>query len=53
MRLAVLPCSASNAGKGKGQGKLEKLVIRRDAGRILFVETPPAILLAIDLRLRL
>jgi hypothetical protein len=42
-----------NQGKGKGQGKLEKMVIRREADRILFIETPPAILLAIDLRLRL
>lgn len=42
-----------NQGKGKGQGKLQKMVIRRDADRIVFVETPPAILLAIDLRLRL
>jgi hypothetical protein len=42
-----------NQGKGKGKGKLEKLVIRRDSGRILFDETPAAILVAIDLRLRL
>jgi protein-disulfide isomerase len=42
-----------NQGKGKGKGKLEKLVIRRDADQILFVDTPSAILVAIDLRLRL
>ena len=42
-----------NQGKGKGQGKLEKMVIRREADRIVFVDTPPAILLAIDLRIRL
>ncbi len=42
-----------NQGKGKGQGKLEKMVIRREANRIVFVETPPAILLAIDIRIRL
>ena len=40
-------------GKGKGKGRLEKMIIRRDASRIVFVDTPPAILLAIDIRLRL
>jgi hypothetical protein len=42
-----------NNGKGKGKGRLEKLVIRREADRIVFLETPPAVLLAIDVRLRL
>lgn len=42
-----------NMGKGKGKGRLEKLVIRRDSDRIIFLDTPPSILLAIDLRLRL
>ncbi len=41
-----------NQGKGKGKGKLEKLIIRQEADRILFVATPSAILVAIDLRLR-
>jgi len=42
-----------NQGKGKGKGKLEKLVIRREANRIIFGDTPSAILVAIDLKLRL
>lgn len=42
-----------NKGKGKGKGKLEKMVIRREAERVIFVDTPPAILVDIDVRLRL
>ncbi len=44
---------AGNKGKGKGKGKLEKMVIRREAERVIFVDTPPAILVDIDFRLRL
>lgn len=44
---------AGNKGKGKGKGKLEKMVIRREAERVVFVDTPAAILLDIDIRLRL
>ena len=44
---------AGNKGKGKGKGKLEQMVIRREAERIVFVDTPPAILVDIDFRLRL
>lgn len=42
-----------NKGKGKGKGKLEKMVIRREAEKVIFVDTPPAILVDIDVRLRL
>lgn len=44
---------AGNSGKGKGKGKVETMVIRREAERVIFVDTPPAILVDIDLRLRL
>ena len=44
---------AGNKGKGKGKGRVEKMVIRREAERIIFVDTPSAILVDIDLRLRL
>ncbi len=44
---------AGNRGKGKGKGKVERMVIRREAERVIFVDTPPAILLDIDVRLRL
>jgi hypothetical protein len=42
-----------NNGKGKGRGKLEKMIIRREANRVVFVDTPPAILVDIDIRLHL
>ena len=44
---------AGNNGKGKGKGKVEKMVIRREAERVVFVDTPAAILVDIDIRLRL
>jgi hypothetical protein len=44
---------AGNKGKGKGKGKVEKMVIRREAERVVFVDTPAAILVDIDIRLRL
>jgi hypothetical protein len=44
---------AGNKGKGKGKGRIEKMVIRREAERIVFVDTPAAILVDIDVRLRL
>ncbi len=44
---------AGNKGKGKGKGKVEKMVIRREAERVIFVDTPPAILVDIDFQLRL
>jgi hypothetical protein len=42
-----------NMGRGKGKGPPLKLVVRRDVDRVIFVETPPAILVDIDVRLRL
>lgn len=42
-----------NNGRGKGKGKLEKMIIRREASRVVFVDTPTAILVDIDVRLRL
>src|SRR5262249_44995878 len=44
---------AGNRCQGKGKGKLEKVVIRRDRDRVVFVDTPPAFLADIDVRLRL
>ena len=41
-----------NRGRGKGKGPPLKMVIRRDVDRVVFMETPPAILVDIDLRLR-
>lgn len=42
-----------NMGKGKGKGRLERLVVRRVENRIVFVDTPDAFLVQIDLRLKL
>jgi hypothetical protein len=44
---------AGNNGRGKGQGRLEKLVIRREHDHVVFVDTPPVFLADIDIRLRL
>ncbi|HEU4828673.1 MAG TPA: hypothetical protein VFT04_05720 [Gemmatimonadales bacterium] len=44
---------AGNQGRGKGKGKLEKMIIRREADRVIFLETPKAILVDIDLKLKL
>ena len=42
-----------NKGRGKGKGPVERMVIRTVERRIVFEETPPAILVDIDVRLRL
>jgi hypothetical protein len=45
---------AGNRGRGRGKGPPVRMVIRRDpvAKKIVFLETPPAILVDIDVRLR-
>lgn len=42
-----------NMGRGKGKGPMAKMIIRRVENRIVFVDTPDAILVDINLRLRL
>lgn len=42
-----------NKGKGKGQGKLQKMVIKREAESVVFVDTPSSILVDINVRLKL
>ena len=42
-----------NMGRGKGKGKLVKMVVRRVENRVVFVDTPDAILADINLRLKL
>jgi len=44
---------AGNRGKGKGKGPPVKMVIHREADRVIFVDTPSSILVDIDVRLRL
>ena len=41
-----------NRGKGKGRGKLERLVIRPTADRVVFEEAPSSFLVDIDVRLK-
>jgi hypothetical protein len=42
-----------NMGKGKGKGPPLKMIIRRVENRVLFVDTPDAILVDINVRLRI
>ncbi|HEV8263920.1 MAG TPA: hypothetical protein VGQ06_03145 [Gemmatimonadales bacterium] len=42
-----------NMGRGKGHGPLVKMIIRRVGDRVVFVDTPAAILVDINVRLRL
>jgi hypothetical protein len=42
-----------NRGRGKGLGPMESFVIRRVQRRVVFVNVPDAILVDIDVRLRL
>ena len=44
---------AGNHGRGKGKGPLEKMVIRTVDRRIVFEDTPPAIMVDIDVNLKL
>jgi hypothetical protein len=44
---------AGNRGRGRGKGPPVKMVIHREADRVVFVDTPTSILVDIDLRLRL
>ncbi|MBI4419756.1 MAG: hypothetical protein HY560_02950 [Gemmatimonadetes bacterium] len=42
-----------NMGRGKGKGPLQKMIIRRVQDQIVFEEAPPAIMVDIDVRLKL
>ena len=44
---------AGNRGRGRGKGPVEKMVIRTVERRIVFEDTPPAILVDIDVNLKL
>lgn len=44
---------AGNRGRGKGKGPLQKLVIRTVERRIVFEDTPPAVMVDIDVNLKL
>lgn len=44
---------AGNRGRGKGKGPLEKMVIRTVDRRIVFEDTPPAVMVDIDVNLKL
>jgi len=42
-----------NMGRGRGKGPLVKMIVRRVENRIIFVDTPDAILVDINVKLRL
>jgi hypothetical protein len=44
---------AGNRGRGKGKGPLQKMVIRTVERRIVFENAPPAIMVDIDVNLKL
>jgi hypothetical protein len=44
---------AGNRGRGKGKGPVQKMVIRTVERRIVFENTPPAIMVDIDVDLKL
>jgi hypothetical protein len=44
---------AGNRGRGRGKGPVEKMVIRTVERRIVFENTPPAIMVDIDINLKL
>jgi hypothetical protein len=44
---------AGNRGRGKGKGPVQKMVIRTVERRIVFEDTPPAIMVDIDVNLKL
>ena len=44
---------AGNRGRGRGKGPVEKMVIRTVERRIVFEDAPPAIMVDIDVNLKL
>jgi uncharacterized protein (UPF0548 family) len=44
---------AGNHGRGRGKGPLEKMVIRTVDRRVVFEDAPPAVMIDIDVNLKL
>jgi hypothetical protein len=44
---------AGNRGRGKGKGPVERMVIRTVDRRVIFEDTPPALMVDIDVNLKL
>jgi hypothetical protein len=42
-----------NRGRGKGKGRVERMVIRTVDRRVVFEDTPPAVMVDIDVNLKL
>ena len=49
----VIYYRAGNQGRGKGKGPVERMVIRTVERRVVFEDTPPAVLVDIDVKLKL
>jgi hypothetical protein len=44
---------AGNHGRGKGKGRVERMVIRTVDRRVVFEDVPPAVMIDIDVNLKL
>ena len=49
----VVYSRAGNRGHGKGKGPVQKMIIRTVERRIVFEDTPPALMVDIDVNLKL
>jgi hypothetical protein len=47
----VIYYRVGNRGRGRGHGRLQKIVVRRDPERVVFVDAPRAVLVDINVRL--
>ncbi|HJU67546.1 MAG TPA: hypothetical protein VJ650_04790 [Gemmatimonadaceae bacterium] len=47
----VIYYRAGNRGRGRGRGPLQKIVVRREPERLVFVDAPRAVLVDINVRL--
>jgi uncharacterized protein (UPF0548 family) len=47
----VIYYRVGNRGRGRGHGRLQKIVVRREPERVVFVDAPRAVLVDINVRL--
>jgi hypothetical protein len=49
----VIYYRVGNRGRGRGKGRLQKIIVRREPERVVFVDAPRAVLVDINVRLGL
>jgi hypothetical protein len=49
----VIYYRVGNRGRGRGNGRLQKIIVRREPERVVFVDAPRAVLVDINVRLGL